>query len=370
MGLSLGILGLPNVGKSTLFNALTKNSVPAENYPFCTIDPNVGRVFVKDLRLDKLASIEHSLKTIYAYVDFVDIAGLVKGASEGEGLGNKFLSQIQNVDALVHVVRAFESSDIIHVNNKVDPKSDIETINTELILKDIEILSKVKDNFSKLARTDPKKKGTSDFLERLNKHLQDGHLAKEFYENNKHEIEVNEFLEADLKTVNLITTKKVIYVMNIKEEDIGKINEDEMKKNLGVASDSKVLALSLKLESELSLLDDTDRTEFMKQYGLEISGLDKLIKESYSLLGLTSFFTTGPDESRAWTITKGSNAREAAGKIHTDFYDKFIAAEVISYDDFVALGGEKLARDAGKIRLESRDYIVKEADIMNFKHGA
>jgi GTP-binding protein YchF len=370
MSLALGIVGLPNVGKSTLFNALTKNSVPAENYPFCTIDPNVGRVYVKDSRLDKLTELEKSKKTIYADVDFIDIAGIVKGASEGQGLGNKFLSEIAEADAIVHVVRIFENKDVIHVSNTVDPKSDIETINTELILKDLEVLKKVVNNFEKNSRFDVKAKLTADFLAELLKHLEESKLAKDFLKDKQEYIKANESLKADLSQISLITAKPTIYVANIDENSITNVNIENLKKVMGLTESDTVIPLSVKLESELSTLNEEDQKEFLSQYGLTESGIVILTHVAYDTLGLMSFFTTGEDESRAWTVRKGANAKEAAGKIHTDFSDKFIAAEVVSYEDFVACGGYKGAAEKGKIRLESRDYVVKEADIMNFKHGA
>ncbi len=382
MSLRLGIVGLPNVGKSTLFNALTKNQVPAENYPFCTIDPNIGVVPVKDQRVDKLSQMSNSAKTIYATVEFVDIAGIVAGASKGEGLGNKFLSNIMEVDAIVQVVRAFENKDIIHVENSVNPKRDIETINTELILKDIEILEKVIDRIKKEARINPKYQDYLSFLEFILNKLNEGILAKlaisEYLQNNK-SLQDEEVFKIEYKQLQLLTNKPFLFLANVSEAEIN-LTEDKIKEVLGFPSNGgvseardgseSVLAISVQLESEISQLNDADKSDFMKEYGMTESGLDKLIHASYKLLGLESYFTTGLDETRAWTVKIGTNARDAAGVIHTDFVKKFIMAEVVSYEDFVKYDGHKGCKDAGKLRMESKDYIVKDGDICEFKIGA
>ncbi len=358
MSLSIGIVGLPNVGKSTLFNALTKNKVPAENYPFNTIEPNVGVVPVADDRLTKLAEIVKPEKTVPAVIKFVDIAGLVKGAHKGEGLGNKFLSHIREVDAIVQVVRAFESSDVTHVENRVDPRSDVEILETELVLKDLEAVEKKWGQVEKDRGVDQKIKV---FAKGMFEWLGEGKLAFGYDRENKDE-DVLKFR----KELFLLTDKPLIYLVN---QSVNKHETEEMKK-LTNELQGEILFLDIKMESELSELSDEEKKEYLEGLGLERSGFEKLTQLAYSLLGLISFFTAGEQEVRAWTINKGASAPEAAGAIHTDFQQKFIAADVVDYDHFITLEGWEKARVAGKARLEGKDYIVKDGDVMLFRHGA
>ena len=363
--MKLGIVGLPNVGKSTLFNALTKGKAPSENYPFCTIDPNIGTVIVPDERLKVLQSIYKSKEITPAVVDFVDIAGLVKGASKGEGLGNKFLSHIREVDAIVHIVRCFENPDIIHVDGNVNPERDIDTINTELILSDIETLQKRIEKQEKELRaaSDKKVKDRVELLNRLLKHLSDGKMANRFTDDEDEKNIIGELF--------LLTAKPVIYVGNFSEEDItmdlsgnhflNKIREIAEKEN------AEVITVSAGIEAELAQLNEEERVEFLNDMGLKESGLDKLIRASYKLLGLISFYTAGEKESRAWTIVKGSKAPQAAGKIHTDFEKGFIRAEVVSYNDIVSLGSPVAAKEAGRVRLEGKENVVQDDDIIIFR---
>lgn len=357
MNLSLGIVGLPNVGKSTLFNALTKQSVPAENYPFCTIDPNVGIVPVSDGRLNKLVEMSKPAKVTPAVVEFVDIAGLVKGAASGEGLGNKFLSNIKEVSAIVHVVRAFQNSNVTHVENSVDPIRDVELINTELILKDIDTIDNRLKALKAKARFEPKVQKAMDHFEELKTFVQTGKLAQDL------EVPVDDTTIFERKSMFLLTDKPVIYLINATDVESGK----EVAAKLGNKSH---LIMDIKQEYELASMNDEDRKMFMDDLGLSETGLDSLTKVAYSTLGLISFFTEGPTEVRAWTIRVGSTAPNAAGTIHTDFEKNFIAAEVSNYEDFVAAGNWLKAKEVGKVRLEGKTYIVKDGDIMIIKHNA
>ena len=342
--MKLGIVGLPNVGKSTLFNSLTKAGAESANYPFCTIDPNVGVVTVPDKRLDVLGEMYHTKKIIPAAIEFVDIAGLVKGASKGEGLGNQFLANIREVDAIVHVVRCFENTNIVHVDGSIDPLRDIETINLELIFSDLEVLERRISKTVKLSRNDK--------------------MAKSFVTEDEDE-------QAWLAEYNLLTAKPVIFAANVSEDDLA----DDGVNNAGVqavreyakAEDCEVFVVCAEIEEEISQLDDDEKSMFLEDLGLEESGLEKLIKASYHLLGLISYLTAGEPEVRAWTIKKGTKAPQAAGKIHTDFERGFIRAEVVSYDDLMACGTHAAAKEKGLVRLEGKDYVVQDGDIMLFR---
>lgn len=360
MNLSLGIVGLPNVGKSTLFNALTKQNVLAANYPFATIDPNVGIVSVSDIRVNKIAEISKPAKITPAVVEFVDIAGLVKGAASGEGLGNKFLSNIKEVSAIVHLVRVFKNSNITHVENTVDPRRDIELINTELILKDTETVKNRINTLKSKARFDKDSADQLEYLTNLLAHLNAGFLGLDFAE------PASETVMAERKSLFLLTDKPVIYLANSDDptaaESIALIKE--------AVGNKTVLALDVKTESELASMTEDERELFMQELGIEETGLNRLTKEAYDLLGLISFFTEGPTEVRAWTIRKGSTAPEAAATIHTDFQKRFIAAEVCAYKDFIEAGNWLKAKENGKVRLEGKTYIVQDGDIMIIKHNA
>ena len=363
--MKLGIVGLPNVGKSTLFNSLTKAGAESANYPFCTIDPNVGVVTVPDERLNVLGEMYHTKKIIPAAIEFVDIAGLVKGASKGEGLGNQFLANIREVDAIVHVVRCFENSNIVHVDGSINPLRDIETISLELIFSDLEILERRISKVSKVARNDKSAAKELGLLNKVKAHLEDGKLAKTFEEADDEEE------QAWLESYNLLTYKPVIYAANVSEDDLA----DDAANNEGVQAvreyakgeQSEVFVVCAEIEAEISELDDDEKKMFLEDLGLKESGLEKLIKASYKLLGLISYLTAGEPEVRAWTITEGTKAPQAAGKIHSDFERGFIRAEVVSYDDLIACGSHTAAKEKGLIRLEGKDYVVKDGDIMLFR---
>ena len=362
--MKLGIVGLPNVGKSTLFNSLTKAGAESANYPFCTIDPNVGVVTVPDERLNVLGEMYHTKKIIPAAIEFVDIAGLVKGASKGEGLGNQFLANIREVDAIVHVVRCFEDSNIVHVDGSINPLRDIETINLELIFSDLEILERRIAKTTKVARNDKTAAKELALLERIKAHLEDGKPAKTFDD-------IQEEEEEWLKSYNLLTYKPVIYAANVAEDDLA----DDGAANAGVQAvrefaageNSEVFVVCAQIEQEIAELDDDEKKMFLEDLGLKESGLEKLIKASYHILGLISYLTAGEPEVRAWTITRGTKAPQAAGKIHTDFERGFIRAEVVSYDDLIACGSHNAAKEKGLIRLEGKDYVVQDGDIMLFR---
>ena len=354
MSLSIGIVGLPNVGKSTLFNALTNNNILAANYPFATIEPNTGIVPVPDNRLDVLQKMYNAEKTIPATVTFVDIAGLVAGASQGEGLGNKFLANIRQCDAIIHVVRAFDNDDIVHVNNRVDPGNDIEIINTELILADIQTIESRINKLSKEAKANPNAKKSLDHLNSLLGELRAGNTIA-------HIQNVNQEIIADL---HLLTAKPIIYVFNLDEEDLS--NTEKQAELRGLVAPSPALFINARFEQDLNNLSDTEITEMLEMYGVEETGLAKLIQEAYKILGLQSYLTAGPKEVRAWTIKKGSSAPVAAGVIHTDFERGFIRAQIISFDDYIALGGEAKAKEAGKMRAEGKEYVVADGDVINF----
>ena len=363
--MKLGIVGLPNVGKSTLFNSLTKAGAESANYPFCTIDPNVGIVAVPDDRIKKLGELYHTKKVTPATIEFVDIAGLVKGASKGEGLGNQFLANIREVDAIVHVVRCFEDSNIVHVDGSIDPARDIETINLELIFSDIEILERRIAKVAKQARMDKTLAKELELLQGLKSHLEDGKMARTY------ELPEDEDMELWYKGYNLLTAKPTIYAANVAEDDLA----DDGANNPFVASvrekakeeGSEVFVVCAQIEEEISELDDDEKAMFLEDLGLKESGLDKLIKASYSLLGLISFLTAGEDECRAWTIKKGTKAPQAAGKIHTDFERGFIKAEVVNYEDLLECGSLSAAKEKGIVGLEGKDYVVKDGDVILFR---
>ncbi|MEG1996410.1 MAG: redox-regulated ATPase YchF [Oscillospiraceae bacterium] len=361
--MKLGMVGLPNVGKSTLFNAITNAGAESANYPFCTIEPNVGVVSVPDERLDALANIYHPVKFTPAVLEFVDIAGLVKGASKGEGLGNKFLSNIREVDAIVHVVRCFEDDNIIHVDGKIDPIRDIETINLELIFSDLEILDRRLDKSRKAAKADKKLQNEVDFLEKMKAHLEDGKSARAY--------DYNETEQEIVKTISLLSNKPVIYAANMSEENfINGIQTNEFYNQVcdfAKNENSAVLPICAKIEEEISDMSAQDKSMFLSELNLKQSGLDRIIKEGYSLLGLISYLTAGEPEVRAWTIIKGTKAPQAAGKIHTDFERGFIRAEIVSFDDFMACKTMSAAKEKGLLRLEGKEYVMQDGDIVLFR---
>ena len=362
--MKLGIVGLPNVGKSTLFNSLTKAGAESANYPFCTIDPNVGVVAVPDERLKLLGDLYHSKKVTPAVIEFVDIAGLVKGASKGEGLGNQFLSNIREVDAIVHVVRCFEDSNVVHVDGSVNPLRDIETINLELIFSDLEILERRIAKVAKGARMDKEQAKELAMLERVKERLEDGKLAIGFETEDEDE-------EEYFKNLNLLTAKPVIYAANVGEEDLANDGADnagvQAVREYAKETGREVFAICAQIEEEISELDDEERQMFLDDLGLKESGLEKLIRASYHLLGLMSFLTSGEDETRAWTIKQGTKAPQAAGKIHTDFERGFIKAEVVNYKDLLENGSLAAAREKGLVRMEGKEYVVQDGDVILFR---
>lgn len=361
--MKLGIVGLPNVGKSTLFNAITNAGAESANYPFCTIEPNVGVVAVPDTRLDELAKMYSPEKYTPAIVEFVDIAGLVKGASHGEGLGNKFLSHIREVDAIVHVVRCFESTDIIHVDGSVDPLRDLETINMELIFSDLEVIERRIAHARKMMKGDKSLEKEAVLLERVAKELNDGKTARS--------LEFTEDEAEIMQTVPLLTMKPVIYVANIAEDEVGTDmtqNEGYMKlRGKAEEEGAEILPICAGIEAEIATLEQDEKAEFLEELGLTESGLDRLVKASYSLLGLISFLTAGPQEVRAWTIRKGTRAPQAAGKIHSDFERGFIRAEVISYENLMACGSLTAAKEKGLVRSEGKEYVMNDGDVVLFR---
>ncbi|WP_250227299.1 redox-regulated ATPase YchF [Anaeropeptidivorans aminofermentans] len=361
--MKLGIVGLPNVGKSTLFNSLTMAGAESANYPFCTIDPNVGMVSVPDVRLMELDKIYNAEKITPAVIEFVDIAGLVKGASKGEGLGNQFLSHIREVDAIVHVVRCFEDENVVHVESKIDPIRDIETIDLELILADSETVEKRIAKTSKTVKNDKGLQQELDILNAIKEGLNEGKSVR----NMDFAPEEKELIN----TFNLLTSKPVIYAANVSEDDLandGQTNEFVKKvRDHAALEGSEVFVICAKIEAEISELDEDEKKMFLNDLGVKTGGLDKLINASYSLLGLISFLTAGPKEIRAWTITEGTKAPQAAGKIHTDFERGFIRAEIVNYDDLTSLGSYNLAKEKGLVRLEGKEYVVKDGDIILFR---
>jgi hypothetical protein len=359
--MKIGIVGLPNVGKSTLFNALTKSkSAMAANYPFCTIDPNVGVVEVPDPRLQKLVELVSPLKTIPAIVEFVDIAGLVKGASEGEGLGNQFLAHIRECDAIAQVVRVFSDGNVIHVHGNVDPKRDMEILETELILADLQTVEKRVSKAKNEAKSGDKKKAQySELIQKIERMLGEGKKIIE--------AELTEEERAEIKDLHLLTAKPLLYIANVAENEAKSFDEEAFRKNLGLKPNQKVIPISAKIEEELGALSDEEAKMFLLDLGLKETGLNALIKAAYETLGLITYFTAGPKEVRAWTIHAGDKGPQAAGVIHTDFEKGYICAETIAYNDYVSAGSEAAAKEKGSMRTEGKQYVVKDGDIMHFR---